>query len=394
MGIASASVLACACVVFAAAPDTAPRKGRVLVLDNQRLLEGDIEREVDGFRIRRGDSESWIPMKQAVQLCASRAEAYEYLRGRTNLHDLDERLKLARWCLLYDLKLEGLSEAKAALELKPSCVEAQRLLRCFQRTEDVPSPTKPARPVEPARSTQAIDVSMEDSTQFATRVQPILMNACVSCHGTEKSGAFHLTNTFDEGALNRKATQENLAAALAQINRANWQASPLLTKAMTIHGPMAQPALKGRQLSAFHVLEAWVQRVAVNSPEPAAPQAVASAQPPPAEPLPVKPEREPKSQSRSEAPLEKREPKPQPRSEAPEEKHEPTPKATGIFAAVEKQKKDPPAEVKADGPREVPHAPVSTPAATPPPAEPADPFDPLLFNRAEHPEAAPAEKQP
>jgi hypothetical protein len=216
---------------------------------------------------------------------------------------------------------------------------------------------------------------MEESTLFTTRVQPILMNACVTCHATDKGGSFHLTNTFDDGALNRKATQENLAAALAQINRANWQASPLLVKAATIHGPMSQPALKGRQIPAFHTLEEWVQRVVANMPESVATVSVAAAV------EPARSEREPRMESPAHT----------------EEKQKPVRKPTtaGPFAATPEKKTD--AETRDPAIREVPHAASTTPPPAPPPAEPADPFDPILFNRAEHPEVpapAPVEQKP
>src|SRR5437867_4351510 len=104
--ILGASVLAGAFGVAlrAAEQSTAPKSGHVLLLENMRVLEGDIERDGDRYRIRRNLGESSVPADKVLKLCADLEEACQYLRGRANLRDVDERLKLARWCQLHGLK--------------------------------------------------------------------------------------------------------------------------------------------------------------------------------------------------------------------------------------------------------------------------------------------------
>ena len=68
--------------------------GRVLILDNDRVLEGEIERVGDQYRIRRPSGETWLPASKAQALCYSLEEGYICLRERANLDDPDERLRL------------------------------------------------------------------------------------------------------------------------------------------------------------------------------------------------------------------------------------------------------------------------------------------------------------
>ena len=56
--------------------------GRVLILENERTLEGDIERQGDQYRVRRSIGETWVPGTKVLRLCDNNEEAYLYLRSR------------------------------------------------------------------------------------------------------------------------------------------------------------------------------------------------------------------------------------------------------------------------------------------------------------------------
>ena len=68
----------------------------------------------------------------------------------------------------------------------------------------------------------------------------------------------------------------NLAAALAQIDRARPAASPLLQQATAAHGGAGLPPLRDRSVPAYRQLEEWVRLVAGEFAPPPAP-AVAQA---------------------------------------------------------------------------------------------------------------------
>jgi len=267
-----------ACI--AADSEVPAKTGRILVLENERTIQGQIEKEGDQYHIRRETGETWVPAGQVLYLCETMEQALQFLRGRANLRDLDERIRLARWCQLHGLRNEALT---AAVELKPQNKEALRLLQSLERTAESstrkrettsvergpsaePSKATPAAPRAASQDPPKLKVNTETMSQFVRRVQPVLMNTCASCHMSGRAGTFKLTRAYDGGMVSRKATQENLNAVLAQINREKWESSPLLVKAVSMHGNTGQPPLKGRQVPAFKGLENWVRATVAENP--------------------------------------------------------------------------------------------------------------------------------
>jgi len=152
-----------------------------------------------------------------------------------------------------------------------------------------PGPAAAAAPPHEAASLGVL-VDAETMSQFVKRVQPILMNTCASCHMSGRAGSFQLMRAFEDGMVNRRATQHNLNAVLGQVNRAKWAESPLLLKAISVHGQTSQPPLKGRQVPAFRALEEWVRKAVANNPQLQDPSSPAlRMEKPAAEPFAVSP---------------------------------------------------------------------------------------------------------
>ena len=93
------------------------------------------------------------------------------------------------------------------------------------------------------------------------------MNACANCHGNSHGGAFRLTRSYDSAVLNRKTLQQNLAAVLAEVNPDQPRSSPLLSKAVSVHGPLDQAPIKNRQSAAYRTLEDWVKATLADNPQ-------------------------------------------------------------------------------------------------------------------------------
>jgi hypothetical protein len=242
-------------------------KGKVLVLENERTLEGDIERIGDQYRIRRAIGETWLPSTQVLCLCANAEEAYLFLRGRSNLTDGDERLKLAEWCHRYGLRPQALAEAQAAATLRPTPA-SKRLFAYLQQQATQPKPATPKPPTIPEIDSQLtlnLELTGEAMGQFTSRVQPILMNSCASCHAAGRGGPFKLNRVGDLG--NRRYTQQNLASVLATLNTQQPEASPFLTKALSMHGEMTQAPFRNRQTPAYRALEEWVHLTVSSNPK-------------------------------------------------------------------------------------------------------------------------------
>lgn len=251
---------------LAAAPDR-PATGTVLLLVNNRTLEGDIEQVGDQYRVRHNFGMTWVPGDGVLRLCKDKEDALAFLRRRANLRDPDERLRLARWCHLRGLREQAIAEVKAAVELRPEHEESRRLLQYLkQATLQAPEAAAAAAPAQPRTDKPAVELNADAMSQFATRVQPILMNACARCHVASGAGSFRLQRTYAVGLANRRVLQQNLAEVLKQLNLRQPEYSPLLIKAVSAHGPTGEAPLRGRQAEAFKALDGWVRLTLANNP--------------------------------------------------------------------------------------------------------------------------------
>jgi hypothetical protein len=115
---------------------------------------------------------------------------------------------------------------------------------------------------------------------FTRKVQPVLVNNCSlsGCHQTGGKLSFQLDRALLRGEANRRTTMHNLEAALALVDRAHPDQSPLLTVPRKTHGGTAGPIFGPRQQQAFNHLVDWVALI-VPPPETAAPVADAAATP-------------------------------------------------------------------------------------------------------------------
>jgi hypothetical protein len=340
----------------ARAESPTPATGRLLLLENEHTLEGVIDRLGDQYRVRRSVGELWVPGANVLCLCNSYAEAYTFLRGRANLRDADEHLRLAHWCQLHGLRPQALQEAREAAALRPEDAECRRLVQNLERLVASPPATAAAHPAEEPDSTPLPPpVDNESLSTFITRVEPILMNACANCHATGRGGDFKLVRTYDHSLANRRAAAQNLSAVLAQVNKDKPQASRLLIMAVSVHGEMAKPIFKSHETPACRTLEDWVRSTVEHNP-----QLRAAAPAPP----------------------------------VAEEAHR-----TGEFAVAKSGIK--PAE-PAIAPSPAPEKPAAAVAPTPGPetakttvapapatTEPADAYDPAIFNQQAHPSKKP-----
>jgi hypothetical protein len=244
-----------------------PAKGRVLLLENERALQGEVDRIGDQYRIRRGSGETWASANKVLRVCASLEEAYQFLRARANLNDPDERLRLANWCRRYDLPRLALPEAEAALQMRPNHPATKGLvnsLRDAVRKGATPGKALPTAeaPVPP------VELTSDALGQFATKVQPILMNTCACCHVAGRGGKFQLTRAYEINLTNKRTMHQNLTAVLSQVDPRQPGASPLLTKALSIHARgMSNAPLRGRQAAPYRALEDWVNLTVANNPQ-------------------------------------------------------------------------------------------------------------------------------
>jgi hypothetical protein len=253
--------------------------GKVLILNNDLLIEGEIRQEGDCFIVRRGMGETIIPAAKVIELVADREQAYRVMSARCNRRDFDERVRLAHWCLENNLREQALKEAEQLLQFRPTDEKLQRLVEGLRIKKAPPAPVPAnhsATAFDQAIELERPDFNRESFGTFVAKVQPILMNACVSCHTAGQGGNFSLLRVV--GGSTPKASLFNLTSTLKQLNRADLAASPFLVKAITAHGKSVRPPLRDQQAPAYQNLEAWV-RMAVVPEEAAPPPAVLIAGP-------------------------------------------------------------------------------------------------------------------
>lgn len=331
------------------------RKGKVLVLKNEYTIEGDIERVGDSYCVRKKLGEQWVPAERALALVASLPDAYIYLRGRINLDDPDERLRLAHWCLKTKLQEQALAELQAAANLRPDHAETRRLLRYWQQeaATHVPTSSKETKepvPAQPTADSPPIEVTTDSLGLFATRVQPILMNTCARCHATGRGGNFRLTQVFEDTISNRRSLERNLASVLAEVNVYQPEASRLLIKAVSDHAHTGQAPLRDRQAAPYRTLESWVKRTVADNPHLRDRSEIRNPKPEPS----IQPSAEPQTRGGEESQW------------GTETKASSAARPSGV-AVGDKGKASPPT----NGAK----------------VTPVDPYDPEPFNRKMHPEA-------
>jgi hypothetical protein len=266
-------------LVGAAVASAGPRPPvRVVVLDNENLIEGEVTRTADGYRIwRAADGEMTVPAKRVLAVVADRKEAFAVVAERANRRDADERLRLARWCAGNGLNDEALAEARAAAKMRRGFDAAERYVRLLEAVAKAVPPVGdpavvPAKAEAPARETvtdvPATEYNSESFPLFASRVNTILVNTCANCHARDDVKVFRLTR-----AGGRAGITKNLMAALPHVNPTDPAASPLLVKALAPHGGGTEAPFKSRSHPAYPALETWVRfaRAPEGTPAPDSP---------------------------------------------------------------------------------------------------------------------------
>ncbi len=268
--IVPALVVGAAYVLRAQEPGEPRKTGKILLFKTGQVMEGDIEQVGAQMCVRRGSSELWIAVEKTMRLSPDWQDAYGFMQTLIKADNVNERVLLARWCHTNRLYEEALQQARIALKIQPGNADAKIMVTALERAPKEPA-TKPVvqipvpptpRAVEPPPT---VDVTAETMIAFTSRVQPILMNTCASCHSGNSGGKFHLERVFDSGS--KSASQRNLAAVLSQIDLERPAISPLLVKAITPHGRDTTPPIKDRGAVPFQSMHQWLVDAIKKNPQ-------------------------------------------------------------------------------------------------------------------------------
>src|SRR4051812_37939436 len=152
-----------------------PAKIRVVVLDNENLVEGEVSKVAGGYQIRRAVGDMTLPAGRILAVVADRKKAFAVVAERANPRGADQRPRLARWCAANGLPDEALAEARTAVRMRPGFAAAERYAQTLEAMAKKAPPTDPAvvpaKAETPARDTvtdvPAVDYNSESFPLFA-----------------------------------------------------------------------------------------------------------------------------------------------------------------------------------------------------------------------------------
>jgi hypothetical protein len=263
------SLGAIAVCLFAGGADElslAPRAG-VLLLNNGELIEGTITASGDRYDVSGSDSEIRIKRSDVAFAGRDAHECYLHKRAGIEQGRVQDHLELTEWCLKNGL-VEPAEKELAAARASDSRHPKIRLLEPrLELAKQAPREPPPPLAHEKAATSQ-LDVvvrnlpggSMEN---FTNGIQPMLLNYCAKsgCHGPRSSGLMKLERIPPNRLAGRHATQSNLQAVLAMINRETPQDSKLLSAPIRPHGNLKLPVFTDREQSQYKQLVQWVYQV-------------------------------------------------------------------------------------------------------------------------------------
>jgi hypothetical protein len=238
------------------APSNAPAFA-VLLLSNGRVQQGKVSVDKSGqfYLLHQKGGEIRFPLKDVERRFDSMGDLYQYKVASLPARDPDERMKLAQWCLLYQLNAEAREQLQALLEIDPGSQTAQRMMASLDATIDRPSGR------DPAVKAASVDVEMAPTarprtrptgpivifdlppatanrraTEFAWYIHPILQQSCASCHNENYRGEFQLFAGKSRRDWTPDVIRSNLDATLRYVDRNNPTQSDILAYAVNPHG--------------------------------------------------------------------------------------------------------------------------------------------------------------
>jgi hypothetical protein len=250
----------------------------LLLLQDGGVIAGQITCAADWYIVTRGGGQMQLARKRVMLVCRTLEEAYEFRRQQMGGEKVADHLRLAEWCIRYDLRAEAGRELAEARRLDPDQPRLAVLERRLEKGNGRPMPKEsvylptansPAKPqaVNVAPRTDAAVSAAELPNGvvelFTRKVQPVLVNNCTTagCHELGGKQSFQLDRALLRGESNRRSTMHNLEAALALVDRGHPDHSPLLTVPRKTHGGAAGPIFGPRQEQAFNHLVDWVALV-------------------------------------------------------------------------------------------------------------------------------------
>ncbi len=285
-----------------------PSAFRVVVLHNGNALAGQFDQVGDRITVTQGPGHTVrVPVDEVDFIVPRWRDAYRHLRSRLRAGSLEDRLRLAQWCLRYDqvdaatdLLLEmsrqypqhsairaleqqlarraGMTEGEAngtkvqaaSFETADAQTVESRLSIPLDQVAASPGATASSAPQEAENSAAAaLARNMEPAavTEFTRTIQPLLLNRCgmANCHAPSGRSVFKVQKIPLGKLTHRDLTWINLQHVLQRIDAQNPDDSELLARAVTPHGKSRRAPIDTHQVRQRERLRQWVLMVAGDS---------------------------------------------------------------------------------------------------------------------------------
>ena len=202
--------------------------------------------------------------------CDTLREGYRRKLSYIRLGTAQEYLRLGEWCQRHGLIDEAEQELAKAAAIEPDHPLIPVLRRRLEIARHPPQPQPaPAAASKRAISAEELDRlvrTMPPGTveTFTQSIQPLLVNHCTGagCHGPQSTTDFRLLKTPSSRPAARRLTQRNLYATLQLVDRAKPEASPLLTAPIQPHGTAKAAIFSQNQAEQYRRIAGWVFRFA------------------------------------------------------------------------------------------------------------------------------------
>jgi hypothetical protein len=174
---------------------------RLLVLRNGSILQGEITRQGNYYRVAMPRSEFQVPVGQVDICCRSLEEAYQKRRAAGTGSSADSHRQLAAWCLRHNMLDYATIEVRAARAIDPDYPGLKVIENHIaQASHRDPSPPRHPRPTsDPATSKSALPAQPRvlpqavqgraDSNRVATSRQDPMLTRVSHTTGIESSPA-------------------------------------------------------------------------------------------------------------------------------------------------------------------------------------------------------------
>lgn len=265
-------------------PNVAFGPDRVLLLNNGKIVKGNIQQSAQGYIVTLPAGRMVLGFDQVRFEADDVEDAYRQQRRDLPKDSADGHIDLARWCVTNGLPDQARVELRSALKLDPTSRTAQNML---QRITDIQLKTKDLPEIAARKNgqyslvgsshpTSNVDtfggLPREAALEFMSKIQPMLTNRCATagCHGPDSGNSFVLQRVKAGKITPKSYSEKNLTAILERVDPEQPLSSPLLAKLRgetkvgirLNHGGLSQDNLQS--------LRRWVESLAPPAAKPTA----------------------------------------------------------------------------------------------------------------------------